>query len=157
MCFQHLETKEQFRQQLVCKRFRKNLNIPFLRKEIIINNNTQIFETPTQKMNLRRLLETSCQLRVLSLKFCPHLNKEILNIISLGCNPFTLSELYLDGCDGVTDEAFDCLMLTEAEKEADAAYDKHFDELLIEEEKPQQDPNDTSRQEPQEESKDPTS
>jgi len=141
----------------VCRRFRKNLNIPFLRKEIIINNNTQIFEAPSQKMNLRRLLETSCQLRVLSLKFCPHLNKEILNIISLGCNPFTLSELYLDGCDGVTDDAFDCLMLTEAEKEEDNAYVKNFDELLIEEEKVQQDPNDTSRQEPQEESKDPTS
>ena len=48
-------------------------------------------------------------------------------------------------------------MLTEAEKEEGNAYEKHFDELLIEEEKAQQDPNDTSRQEPQEERKDPTS
>ena len=33
----------------------------------------------------------------------------------MNCNPFTLSELYLDGCDQLSDEAFDCLVLSEAE------------------------------------------
>jgi hypothetical protein len=33
----------------------------------------------------------------------------------MNCNPFTLSELYLDGCDQLCDDAFDCLVLTDAE------------------------------------------
>ena len=38
-----------------------------------------------------------------------------MQIINLNCNPFTLSELYLDGCDQLSDDAFDCLVLSEAE------------------------------------------
>ena len=28
------------------------------------------------------------------------------------CNPFTLKELYLDGCDFIVDESFDCLLMS---------------------------------------------
>ena len=35
----------------------------------------------------------------------------------MNCNPFTLSELYLDGCDQLSDDAFDCLVAAEAEDE----------------------------------------
>ena len=31
----------------------------------------------------------------------------MLEILNSTCNPFTLKELYLDGCDGVTDECLD--------------------------------------------------
>lgn len=34
----------------------------------------------------------------------------------MNCNPFTLNELYLDGCEGVGDCTFDCLMLSMEEQ-----------------------------------------
>ena len=54
-------------------------------------------------------------LKVISLKHCATFNREVLNILNNNCNPFVLSELYLDGCEGVNDQCFDCLMLTKEE------------------------------------------
>jgi hypothetical protein len=127
--FIYFESKEQFKYNLVCKSFSKNLMVPQLRKEIHINNNTTIFEKQVQKEYFKNLVLTSSKLRILSLKFVSHLNnanKDILNIINMSCNPFTLEELYLDGCEGINDEAFDCLMLTEAEIEIEEMYNKQF-------------------------------
>ena len=72
-------------------------------------------------MNFKNILCISNQLRVLSLKYCPNFNKDFLQIINLNCNPFTLSELYLDGCDQLSDDAFDCLVLSEAESDVDCS------------------------------------
>ena len=55
------------------------------------------------------------QLQVISLKYCPNFSKDVLNIINMNCNPFSLNELYLDGCEGVGDCTFDCLMLSKEE------------------------------------------
>lgn len=46
-----------------------------------------------------RLLIRTSQLRVLSMKFCPHVTQHTLTIIANEANPFFLRELYLDGCD----------------------------------------------------------
>ena len=54
-------------------------------------------------------------LKVISLKHCSTFNREVLNILNNNCNPFVLSELYLDGCEGVNDSCFECLMLTKEE------------------------------------------
>ena len=54
-------------------------------------------------------------LKIISLKHCSTFNREVLNILNNNCNPFVLSELYLDGCEGVNDQCFDCLMLTKEE------------------------------------------
>jgi hypothetical protein len=70
----------------------------------------------------------SSQLQILSLKYCSALSKDILGLINSNCNPFTLSELYLDGCDLMNDEAFDCLILTEAE----IMFNNQFEALPIE-------------------------
>ena len=67
------------------------------------------------KVNFQKILSISSRLRILSLKYCPNVNKDILALINNNCNPFTLSELYLDGCDQLSDDAFECLQLTEAE------------------------------------------
>ena len=80
----------------------------------------QIFNSSLQqRFNFKNILCMSNQLRILSLKYCPNFNKDFLQIINLNCNPFTLSELYLDGCDQLSDDAFDCLVLSEAENEMD--------------------------------------
>lgn len=116
LCMEFFEIKDQFKYSLVCSRFRKCVKEPYLRKEIRINNNMLIFNQQAhQKVNFRNILQISNQLRVLSLKYCPNFNKEFLQIINLNCNPFTLQELYLDGCDLLSDDAFDCLMQSEAE------------------------------------------
>lgn len=132
LIFEYFESKEQFKYNLVCRSFRRNLMAPQLRKEICINNNTTIFEKQFQKEYFKNLVLSSSKLRILSLKFVTHLNsanKDILNIINMSCNPFTLEELYLDGCEGINDEAFDCLMLTEAENEIEEMYNKQFLQL----------------------------
>ena len=54
-------------------------------------------------------------LKVISLKHCTVFHREVLNIFNSHCNPFILSELYLDGCEGVNDQCFDCLMLSKEE------------------------------------------
>ena len=54
-------------------------------------------------------------LKIISLKHCSTFNREVLNILNNNCNPFVLSELYLDGCEDVNDQCFDCLMLTKEE------------------------------------------
>ena len=54
-------------------------------------------------------------LKVISLKHCSTFNREVLSILNNNCNPFVLSELYLDGCEGVNDQCFDCLMLSKEE------------------------------------------
>lgn len=56
------------------------------------------------------------QLKVISLKYCANFSKGVLNILNLNCNPFVLSELYLDGCEGVNDSTFECLMLSKEEE-----------------------------------------
>jgi len=42
-------------------------------------------------------------------------NLEILKMVNMTCNPFTLQELYLDGCEAVTDFIFECIELSEEE------------------------------------------
>jgi len=56
-------------------------------------------------------------LRVISLKYLPFLNKDIIELLNNNCNPFCLRELYLDGCENLGDEAFDCLNLSSGEQE----------------------------------------
>ena len=45
-----------------------------------------------------RLLIRTSQLRVLSMKFCPHVTQHTLTIIANEANPFFLRDLYLNGC-----------------------------------------------------------
>jgi hypothetical protein len=35
----------------------------------------------------------------------------------MNLNPFSMKELYLDGCEGLTDDALECLQMNEEEKE----------------------------------------
>jgi len=42
---------------------------------------------------------------VLSLKFCPHISTDAMLVISQSANPFFLRELYLDGCEKITDDS----------------------------------------------------
>lgn len=43
-------------------------------------------------------------------------------IINQHCNPFSLQELYLDGCEEITDDSLDCLVMKEEER----AFEKQF-------------------------------
>ena len=45
------------------------------------------------------------QLSTLSLRYCQQVNEETLEIIAESANPFFLKELYLDGCEKITDQA----------------------------------------------------
>lgn len=62
-----------------------------------------------------KFINMATHLKVISLKHCSTFNREVLNILNNNCNPFVLSELYLDGCEGVNDSCFECLMLTKEE------------------------------------------
>lgn len=62
------------------------------------------------------MLVQSSQLQVISMKYCQHFNQKVLEMIHLNCNPFFLSELYLDGCENVNDDLFMCSQLTKEEK-----------------------------------------
>ena len=53
---------------------------------------------------------------VLSLKNCPHFDDQVLALLNLTCNPFTLWELYLDGCDCINDDSLEAISLLPAEK-----------------------------------------
>jgi len=44
-------------------------------------------------------------LRVLSLKYCLCIGYEAMEVIAEEANPFFLRELYLDGCEKITDLA----------------------------------------------------
>ena len=54
---------------------------------------------------IANMLQRSCQLRVLSLRYCQHVTQDTMTIIADNCNPFFLKELYLDGCENVNDMA----------------------------------------------------
>ena len=62
------------------------------------------------------MLSTSTQLKILSLKYCKYVNKDILIILNQVCNPFTLQELYLDGCEEISDESLECLVMKDDER-----------------------------------------
>jgi hypothetical protein len=75
-----------------------------------------LFLTNSDRINFRNMLINSSQLIVLSLKNCPHFDGQVLAILNITCNPFTLRELYLDGCDCITDDALEVLSLLPPEK-----------------------------------------
>jgi hypothetical protein len=52
----------------------------------------------------------------LSLKNCPNFDRQVLAILNITCNPFTLRELYLDGCDSINDDSLEVLSLLPPEK-----------------------------------------
>lgn len=52
----------------------------------------------------------------MSLKYCKFVNKDTLIMINQYCNPFTLQELYLDGCEDITDDSLDCLVMRDEER-----------------------------------------
>ena len=45
------------------------------------------------------------QLTILSLKYCPSVDENTTELISIHANPFYLRELYLDGCEKINDTA----------------------------------------------------
>jgi hypothetical protein len=98
------------------KTFRHCLQSPVLWKKLVINNSLHIFKEPEQRVNFKKILESSTQLQILSLKYCKYVNKDTLVIINQHCNPFTLQELYLDGCDEISDESLDCLVMKDEER-----------------------------------------
>jgi hypothetical protein len=51
------------------------------------------------------LISKSSQLQILSLKYCPNVNEQTCEVISLNANSFFLREIYLDGCEKINDEA----------------------------------------------------
>lgn len=53
---------------------------------------------------------------MLSLKYCRYVNKDTLVLVNQHCNPFTLQELYLDGCDEISDDSLDCLVMKDEER-----------------------------------------
>lgn len=53
----------------------------------------------------RDLLASSNQLRVLSLRYCQFAGDEVMLMIAEHVNPFSLKELYLDGCEAINDDA----------------------------------------------------
>ena len=75
-----------------------------------------LFLTSSDRINFRNMLINSSQLIVLSLKNCPHFDGQVLAILNITCNPFTLRELYLDGCDCISDDALEVLSLLPPEK-----------------------------------------
>lgn len=75
-----------------------------------------VFSSPSYNSHFTLFVGMANQLKVISLKYCANFSKAVLNILNLNCNPFVLSELYLDGSEGVKDETFDCLMLSKEEE-----------------------------------------
>ena len=59
------------------------------------------------------------------------MNKDVLVIINQNCNPFTLQELYLDGCEEITDDSLDCLLMKEDEKQYIKQHEQKTDRLML--------------------------
>lgn len=53
---------------------------------------------------------------MISLKCWTQVGHDVINILNKHCNPFILTELYLDGCEGVNDQIFECLELSKQEQ-----------------------------------------
>jgi len=60
---------------------------------------------PFQGQYFTFLVNYSTQLKVLSLRYCQHVNEDTMAIIADHANPFYLKELYLDGCEQINDAA----------------------------------------------------
>jgi len=58
----------------------------------------------------KKICVRSWQLSSLDLRFCSQINASTLYAIALNCNPLTLQELYLDGCENVDDYALKMLV-----------------------------------------------
>jgi len=93
----------------------KALHTPFLYDKLMIKSKSTIFQSINVSEKFTKFINMATHLKVISLKHCSTFNREVLNILNNNCNPFVLSELYLDGCEGVNDQCFDCLMLTKEE------------------------------------------
>jgi hypothetical protein len=115
MVFQFLEPKERFKFQLLNRNIKESLESPYLWKEIIIRNQSAMFVTPTNVKYFNKILVQASQLQIISLKYCSLFNAEVLNCINQNCNPFALKELYLDGCEAVSDSIFDCITSSKEE------------------------------------------
>lgn len=72
---------------------------------------------------------------MISLKYCQLFNLRVLEQINNSCNSFFLSELYLDGCENVNDDLFNCIQLSKEEKSLDTHYETFFKNKNIEEQK----------------------
>jgi hypothetical protein len=114
--FQFLEENDKLRFMSTSRIFKNCLKSPVLWKKVVINNSLHVFREPEQRFNFKKMLECSTQLQILSLKYCKYVNKDILIILNQVCNPFTLQELYLDGCEEISDESLDCLVMKEEER-----------------------------------------
>lgn len=66
------------------------------------------------------MLVQASQLRIINFQYCQLFNAEVLRQININCNPFSLRELYLDGCEAVSDTIFDCIQLSKEERELDS-------------------------------------
>jgi len=135
--FSFFDIKARYKLQLLNKTMKSCFNQAFLWKELSINNNNQIFGPSYQAHPnyFFKIVNMGSQLQVISLKFCQFFSADIFKQLNLSCNPFTLKELYLDGCDAVTDTIFDCLELSKEEKEAQIRWNQLVTGMPVEEEK----------------------
>ena len=114
---EYLTFQERFQNHQLSTKMRFCLKQPYLFKSLKINNNSMLFQSPIVNEHFMNFISMANQLQVISLKYCPNFSKDVLNIINMNCNPFSLNELYLDGCEGVGDCTFDCLMLSKEEQQ----------------------------------------
>ena len=95
----YFEVKERLFYQGICQTFKTCMMNPFLWKELSINNNQMIFSQLPSTQKYCNMLTSFSKLQIISLKYCPLFNSDTLSKLNTHCNPFTLSELYLDGCE----------------------------------------------------------
>lgn len=85
-------------------RYRSLANDPYLWRQIcFFASKDQV--NPFQGHYFSSLVMRSSQLKVLSLRYCQHVNEDTMTIIADHANPFYLKELYLDGCEQINDAA----------------------------------------------------
>ena len=107
--FEFLNTKEKLKYKQLCKGIKQVSMNPILWNELIITKSPLPLVSYPQKDYFDVMISQWSRLKVISLKYCNNFTAETLRLINNNCNPFFLEELYLDGCDNVTDHVFDCV------------------------------------------------
>jgi hypothetical protein len=115
LIMEYFSFQEKFKYHTLNKELSRALHTPFLYEKLMIKSKNTIFQSINACEKFTKFINMATHLKIISLKHCSTFNREVLNILNNNCNPFVLSELYLDGCEGVNDQCFDCLMLTKEE------------------------------------------
>ena len=71
-------------------------------------------------------------MRVLSLKYCQYAGEDVCLLIAENVNPFALKELYLDGCEQISDDALFKLTKPQESGRARIKMPEYFDTNITE-------------------------